>query len=191
MKYVIFLFSVCFLCSITACKDECDDIVCQNDGSCVDGTCVCPDGFSGANCEINACSDVICENDGVCENGDCNCLDGYTGTNCEIEIRQTLLGTWTGTQMCTGIPDANATFTLTPGATGTSIVVNNGLIGYTAEVSEMGVFVLDTYTDDTFPTLIITTNGNGSINENNELTVTLMTDLNGSPNNTCSFVGVQ
>lgn len=191
MKYLVFIFSVCFLCSITSCKDECEDIACENGGTCLDGSCDCPEGFSGVNCELTACSDVVCENGGVCENGDCNCLDGYSGTNCEIENRETLLGIWTGTQMCSGIPDANATFTITRGTTGTSIVVNNGLIGYTAEVSEAGSFVLDTYVDNSFPTLVVTTNGTGSINENNELSVTLMTDLNGSPNNECSFVGVQ
>jgi hypothetical protein len=36
----------------TSCnKDECKDVVCQNGGSCVDGTCQCATGYEGTNCE--------------------------------------------------------------------------------------------------------------------------------------------
>lgn len=36
----------------TACtKDECKDVVCQNGGTCVTGTCNCPTGYEGTNCE--------------------------------------------------------------------------------------------------------------------------------------------
>ena len=31
--------------------DPCADVVCQNGGSCVDGTCICPEGYTGPNCE--------------------------------------------------------------------------------------------------------------------------------------------
>ncbi len=43
-----------------ACEDEetnqpdpCAAITCQNGGTCNNGTCACPSGFSGTNCEIN------------------------------------------------------------------------------------------------------------------------------------------
>lgn len=32
-------------------KGECDGVVCQNGGACVDGACDCPDGYMGTNCE--------------------------------------------------------------------------------------------------------------------------------------------
>lgn len=32
-------------------SDNCENVVCQNGGQCVDGTCDCPSGFTGANCE--------------------------------------------------------------------------------------------------------------------------------------------
>jgi len=36
----------------TSCnKDKCKDVTCQNGGACTDGTCSCPSGFEGANCE--------------------------------------------------------------------------------------------------------------------------------------------
>ena len=34
-------------------KDPCKDVTCQNGGSCVDGSCVCPAGFEGTNCEVS------------------------------------------------------------------------------------------------------------------------------------------
>lgn len=37
----------------TSCNpDACKDVVCQNGGNCTDGTCSCPSGFEGSNCEI-------------------------------------------------------------------------------------------------------------------------------------------
>jgi hypothetical protein len=39
----------------TSCnKDECKDVVCQNGGTCVNGTCSCPTGYEGANCETKS-----------------------------------------------------------------------------------------------------------------------------------------
>jgi hypothetical protein len=36
---------------MTSCSDPCSDTVCLNGGACADGTCVCPDGFTGENCQ--------------------------------------------------------------------------------------------------------------------------------------------
>lgn len=36
----------------TSCtKDECKDVVCQNGGTCSEGTCTCATGYEGTNCE--------------------------------------------------------------------------------------------------------------------------------------------
>jgi hypothetical protein len=32
-------------------EDACKDVVCQNGGTCVDGTCICAEGYEGTNCE--------------------------------------------------------------------------------------------------------------------------------------------
>lgn len=52
-------------CSPSEEVDLCEGISCQNGGLCEDGTCDCPDGYTGTNCE------------------NVDCPDGYTGTNCE------------------------------------------------------------------------------------------------------------
>ncbi|XP_072046273.1 uncharacterized protein [Amphiura filiformis] len=76
-----------------ACPDvpppnPCNGIVCENGGECVEGSCSCDNGYTGANCEIppNICNGIVCENGGVCVGGSCNCADGYTGTNCDTNI---------------------------------------------------------------------------------------------------------
>lgn len=37
--------------TLTGCKDECKDVVCQNGGTCEEGTCLCVSGYEGENCE--------------------------------------------------------------------------------------------------------------------------------------------
>ena len=35
---------------ITSCSDPCEDIICLNGGMCIDGTCDCPEGWTGIDC---------------------------------------------------------------------------------------------------------------------------------------------
>jgi len=47
-KLFVLLFTIaCF----TSCSDPCEDVVCQNDGTCDDGICICVEGYMGTNCE--------------------------------------------------------------------------------------------------------------------------------------------
>lgn len=82
---------------INSCKDACDDINCGANGTCVDGTCNCDPGFSGATCDINVCETVDCNN-GTCDpvTGACACNEGYEGDFCETEIREKHFGVYTG-----------------------------------------------------------------------------------------------
>ncbi|UTW64500.1 hypothetical protein KFE98_10290 [bacterium SCSIO 12741] len=83
--FVASLFSLAII-SQSCKKDKCEEVSCSNGGVCVDGTCECPSGFSGENCQTeDKCitSGVSCQNGGTCVNGACDCPDGFTGTNCE------------------------------------------------------------------------------------------------------------
>lgn len=86
MKNVFFLLSFAFFTlTLNSCND-CKDVVCNNGGICEDGTCDCPNGFSGASCEIeDLCitQDVTCLNDGVCADGECDCELYYRGESCQ------------------------------------------------------------------------------------------------------------
>ncbi|MCB0657059.1 MAG: calcium-binding EGF-like domain-containing protein [Saprospiraceae bacterium] len=53
MKRIPFLVIALFSLLLTQCKkaDPCEGISCQNDGTCVDGSCQCPTGWEGEFCQ--------------------------------------------------------------------------------------------------------------------------------------------
>jgi hypothetical protein len=80
---VTILFSIILL--LFSCKkDPCDATFCFNGGICISGTCNCPEGYSGLQCEtFDICTNITCLNGGVCVTGLCNCPEGYSGLQCE------------------------------------------------------------------------------------------------------------
>ncbi len=86
MKNVFFLLSFAFFTLTLSSCNDCKDVVCNNGGICEDGACECPNGFSGASCDVeDLCitQNVICLNDGVCVDGECDCEPFYRGENCQ------------------------------------------------------------------------------------------------------------
>lgn len=53
MKNLFYLISCALLTVfISSCaSDPCEDVICQNGGTCMDGACDCPSGWTGASCE--------------------------------------------------------------------------------------------------------------------------------------------
>jgi len=59
LKLMLLLLAVMFtIVGIQSCNNECENLLCQNDGICESGTCICPDGFLGNSCETFDASQV-------------------------------------------------------------------------------------------------------------------------------------
>src|SRR5690606_9067709 len=97
-----------FLITFSSCKkevDPCENVTCINGGVCHEGTCNCPTGYSGVNCQIvDPCVNVNCQNGGVCNNGTCNCPTSYEGTTCQTPARDKFLGSYSGSETCDSGP---------------------------------------------------------------------------------------
>ena len=108
-KYLIFSFLFVFLVSCQ--KDPCENISCQNGGTCVDGDCDCPAGFIGPDCgiELNPCNQKACDDQGtencvVGTNGEarCECKFGYEGELCKTVWENKFVGTYIASEDCSG-----------------------------------------------------------------------------------------
>lgn len=47
------------IASLNSCTDACKDVVCQNGGTCVDGSCDCAAGYEGTNCETETRAKIL------------------------------------------------------------------------------------------------------------------------------------
>ncbi|KAK6174209.1 hypothetical protein SNE40_017528 [Patella caerulea] len=76
--------------SLSLSFSSCDDINCDNGGSCFKGNCVCPDKTTGIYCEVleNPCEPNPCYANGNCSETEegyiCECPRDFFGTNCDV-----------------------------------------------------------------------------------------------------------
>ena len=67
-------------------RNKCLDIVCENQGTCLEGSCVCRPGYVGLRCDVKLCNEIQCMNGGTCREGKCFCVRGYTGFYCTERV---------------------------------------------------------------------------------------------------------
>lgn len=99
MKKLFKLFAIGLLASatFTACdKDDCKDVVCGDYGQCIDGSCLCNEGYEQGS-------------DGLCS----------------VEVRQKFLGSFTGTESCSSSPTGTYTITVIRGTGIRDIQISN------------------------------------------------------------------
>ena len=117
-----FLILFFFACK----KDPCKGILCLNGGSCADGLCNCPPGFTGVNCQtMDPCFNVVCLNGGTCVSGICVCDTGYEGVDCGTESRTKFLGVYNVNESCTITGNAAYTVAITAGTQIDKVLIGN------------------------------------------------------------------
>lgn len=86
--YTLLSCLLAFSFSFESCtKNPCDGVICLNGGQCSNGTCQCPSGYSGTQCQnFDPCANITCYNGGTCANGLCNCPTGYSGSDCSTVL---------------------------------------------------------------------------------------------------------
>ncbi len=93
-----------------ACQDPCENRFCENGGVCVDGTCECPTGFIGPNCNIalDPCRRADCvpgqTDTCVVQNDEprCVCREGFEGERCEDRWEDKFAGEFSAQETCNG-----------------------------------------------------------------------------------------
>lgn len=110
MKSWLVLLGMVAIC-VAGCKaDFCETVVCENGGSCQGGFCNCPDGFTGARCEIplDPCLLSPCAAPGtdtclvspVTGEARCICATGYEGERCADRWEAKFAGNFNAAEDC-------------------------------------------------------------------------------------------
>ncbi len=158
------LVTFCFLLSfvlLQSCSDPCEDISCNNNGVCDDGTCLCEDGYSGVSCDDVNRTVFIGDWGGEYEcpasgsiSADISITEGTEGIDAiEILIE--------GTQRSAKVTSPN------------SFV----LVEQTEEIEFQGNIIF------------VTVNGSGVLNTNNSLDIEIVSAFDNGGNTVCTFSG--
>jgi hypothetical protein len=132
-KYFVVAFMALlagFALTFQSCKgdpDPCEEVVCQNAGTCNEGNCDCPEYYFGEVCEDKCVS-------GTYANGVCDCKSGYEGTTCETQMREKYLGSWTVYEECFNPPSEYPEYTMQIDIS-TDGVLNFGIDNFQGEAS--------------------------------------------------------
>lgn len=113
-------------------------------------------------CKKDPCKNVSCQNGGTCNDGKCNCNLPWEGTKCEVDAREKFVGSWSGTESCSG-NNENVSLGITKSSVeAISIIIENQIRGQ-----------LTSSTTFTIPTqqivsggMAINVSGNGVLNGN-------------------------
>ncbi len=98
--------------------DACKDVTCDNGGICVDGTCVCEDGYEGTNCETEERTEFI---------GTYNVTEACTSGNYTYSITATTSGTDVTSIIITNFGDYGVNVSAT--VDGDNITIANQTVG--------------------------------------------------------------
>lgn len=182
--------------TLTSC-DECKDVTCENGGTCSEGVCTCPDGFSGDACETeDKCitNNVTCENDGTCDDGVCACATGYEGDMCEIGWSAKFIAKYSVSDGCGATYDSEISSSSTDGHINIVLsdfginLCNNEPVSVDATLSGSSDITIAKQTFCDGPTSAFTVEGTGSINEaGNVVTITYSgTEQGGAVSYSCT-----
>ncbi|MFK8004968.1 MAG: hypothetical protein AB8H03_01295 [Saprospiraceae bacterium] len=99
MKLIKFLSVLALFLTVSlfqSCEsDPCEDVTCLNDGICLDGTCDCSTGYSGADCGTHCSADVVgtwnitSGNVGLCDFATYDFAKGSTDTEILVTVTAT------------------------------------------------------------------------------------------------------
>ncbi|MEM7368870.1 MAG: hypothetical protein AAF587_09715 [Bacteroidota bacterium] len=111
MRFRIHWIYFPLLCLLACRPDPCERRICENDGICIDGTCQCPEGFIGPECniELDPCKIKQCVSNQTQEcqvnnqkEAVCVCKDGFEGDLCQDLWTNKFKGNYDCTEACNG-----------------------------------------------------------------------------------------